>query len=120
MRRRALRVVLAVVFGLSLILNAVVVGAALRLWHARGDRPAVMLGIDPELRRDLRAAFRDDAEIVAARARLSEARSTLSALLSAPDADRAALESATGDVRRATTALQEALHRRMLEFHAAR
>jgi len=114
MARRILRVLLPAALVLSLALNAVMIGGALRLWQLRGDGAGVIAQLDRETRRALLSALRGAPEVQAARARLAEARGRLGALLGEDRPDRAALEAAMADVRRATDALQKAAHAEML------
>ena len=116
MRRKIARITLAGLFGVSVLLNAVVIGAGIRLWQVRGDDAGVVLRMDRDLRRDMLSALRDDPEISAAREDLAQARAHLSGLLSDNAPDRAALERAGSNVRRATTTLQALLHERMIEL----
>ena len=119
MARRILRALLPGALILSLALNALMIGAAVRVWQLRGGGPGLIAQLDRETRRELVAALHSAPEVQVARDRLGAARGRLGALLAGNRREPSALEAAMADVRRATAALQEAAHAEMLA-HAAR
>jgi len=110
--RRA-RLYIAILAGLSLLLNAVLVGIAVRLWSRTdgGTASAVFFSLPMEVRQELRGALSDsNGRLRAAQAQVQEAREVLQMLLSQDRPDPTALQRAMSDVRTATERLQIELH----------
>ncbi len=117
---RKTRMILSVVAGLSLLVNAALAGVAVTLW-SRLDRtgpPAMFLSLPEDLRRQIRADITDrDGSFRAARAELREARGRLTAELQRQRPNPLALERAMADIRAATERMQQDLHSRILRHY---
>ena len=118
--RRA-RVFLVLVAGLSLLLNAVFAGMAVKLWSRSdtGAPSAVFFSLPAELRQELRAEFADtQSRIRNAQENLQAARERFQELLSEEDPDPVELQSAMSNVREATERLQAELHANIFRHFA--
>lgn len=118
--RRA-RLILIVVAVVSLLLNAVFAGMAVRLWlRTDGGTPsAVFFALPIDLRQTLRTTFAEDnSQIHLAQSELQSARETLQSLLDSDAPDPVALEIALTNVRVATEKLQRALHAVIIDHYA--
>jgi uncharacterized membrane protein len=117
---RKARLILAVVAGVSLLLNAVLAGVALQVWsRTDGGAPsAVFFALPDDLRQDLRAAMSEEnGGLRDARAELSAAREALGSVLGGADPDIVELERALAQVRTSTERLQTELHAVILNHY---
>jgi len=121
--RPVLRVLFWIGVAASLLLNAVAVGAWLRLADLRdmaNGGGAGFADLPRETRAEVRAALEENrAALAAPLRRLGEARAAMYAAAAARPFDRAALEAAMGAVRDATAELQAAAHGVMADAFAA-
>ncbi len=118
---RKARLIIVLVAGVSLLLNAVFAGMAVRLWSRAdtGAPSAVFFSLPSDLRAELRNSLSsDDSRIGDARSDVQRARPMLQALLSEDDTDPAALQNAMIEVREATEQLQIELHTIILRHYA--
>ena len=107
------RLLFVLVTGLSLILNAVFAGMAVKLWsrNESGAPSAVFFSLPTELRHEMREAFADNqSQLRNAQESLQAARSRLQALLAEEDPDPVKLQIAMSAVREATEQMQVELH----------
>jgi uncharacterized membrane protein len=118
-RRSAGRIALVGALVLSLLLNALVIGAWVRLRDARADLlgpEAAAARLPDDLRQDLRRALRDEARTVRPLLRdVVKARAAIVAAATARPYDRGAAEAAMTDFRAATDALLSEVQRVFLD-----
>lgn len=116
------KLLLAGIAALSILLNAIFAGVAVRVWlhSSDGSTPTAVLSTLPdELRDELRSAVSQaDSRIAAAQVALQQSRSNLQSLLSADQPDLQALQSAMSDVRDKTVRLQTELHAVIFKYYA--
>ena len=116
------KLLLAGIAALSILLNAVFAGVAVRIWlrSSDGSTPSAVLSALPdELRGELRSAVSQaDSRIAAAQVALQKSRNNLQSLLSDEQPDTQALQSAMSDVRDKTVRLQTELHAVIFQFYA--
>ena len=102
------RMVLIAVLALSLLGNALALGAALRLRHMRDALGAdASVSLPAALRRDVFAALGRDQNLKAALTRVQTARQAFVAAATAQPFDRAATDATLTALRGAVTALME-------------
>ena len=108
MGNRTLRIALRVLLALSLLLNAIFLGLALRLNALGAELGLTGQDLTRAERVEFRAAAETDPDIQAALADLRSAREAMFAQLDVTPPDPAAIEAAMAEVREATTRLQTA------------
>lgn len=116
MNNRLIRIILRVVFALSLLLNAVVIGLGLQIAELRAFYGPSDIRLSRELRQSFIESARNDAALAAEAARLSESRTEMYELSQTKPVDQPALEAAMARVRDQTRALQEKSQALLLEM----
>jgi hypothetical protein len=108
-RRDNGRILLIVVLALSLLLNALALGAAIRLHNLREafGGGAAALTLPPDMRRDLMQALARDPDLRADLARVRAARTAAVAAATAKPFDRPAAEAAMTTLRTEVGTLME-------------
>jgi len=106
MQNKYLRIALRILLALSLLLNVIVIGFALRLMDLRDKAGLQDTRFPREYGRAFMAQAQDDPALLAQLNRLSDARRTMVATAEARPFDPAALEAAMQKVRQETAALQ--------------
>ncbi|MFO8046523.1 MAG: periplasmic heavy metal sensor [Halomonas sp.] len=114
MGKRLIRISITVLVVVSLLMNILMLGFGFRIWQLRGDTAGVVLKIPKDMRRMLRNTVTSSPQVKSARDRLETARASAAKLISKPSVDRAELEEAFAEIRAATTALQQSLHKEMI------
>ncbi|MEL6573462.1 MAG: hypothetical protein AAFQ64_17515 [Pseudomonadota bacterium] len=115
MTNRLIRIILRVVFVLSLLLNAAVIGIGLQLAEIRSYYGPSETRLPRDLRRSFIEAAKADEALAAEAALLSEARTKMYDLSRAKPVDRVALEAAMAQVRAQMQVLQEKNQALLLE-----
>ena len=116
------KLILAGVAAVSILMNAVFAGIAVRVWIRSSDETTavgVLFTLPGDLRADLRTAMsQEDSRIALAQTELRQSRSQLQALLAEERPELQALQLAFADVREKTVRLQTELHAVIFSYYA--
>lgn len=119
MGNRTLRIGVRVVFALSLLMNAIVLGLVWRLADFRDEFGLRGTQIPREVRAEFRARIDGNDALTAALANLGTARRAMIAAADERPFDPVAVEAAMANVRTATSGLQDEAQRVLLDSFAA-
>ncbi|MEL6640857.1 MAG: hypothetical protein AAFP98_06025 [Pseudomonadota bacterium] len=115
MSNRLIRIATRVIFVLSLLLNAVIIGIALQIAELRSYYGPAETRLPREIRRNFVDTAKADDTLAQEAALLSAARTEMFDLSQATPLDREALEAAMANVRAQTANLQERSQALLLE-----